>query len=79
MTLREVVAIEVSKLLKKHSPKDVAEMTGLNSVEIQNIMRNGTPNLRYFTIISVAIKLGINIEDYLIDKRIKLDKLMAKN
>ena len=77
MTLREVVANEVSKLLKQHSPKDVAEMTGLNSIEIQNIMRNETPNLRYFTIISVALKLGIKIEDNLIDERVNLEKIVS--
>ena len=78
MTLREVVANEVGDLLKKHPAKDVSEMTGLNSIEIQNIMRNETPNLRYFTIISVALKLGIKIEYNLVDERVYIEEIVSQ-
>lgn len=70
MTLREVVADEVIKLLKAHSPKYVSELTGLNSLEVQNILKNDTPNLRYFTLVSAALKLGVKIENCLVDERV---------
>lgn len=66
MTLRETIAQEVLKLLETKTPKEVCDITGLNLPEVQNIVRNGTPNLRYVTLVNAAERLHIRVDEYLV-------------